>query len=157
MIGRRPVPLACAPAVDLFLAGCQGVGLALAAGVFAGASGRRGALGLVLLAAAVAGGAVLFALSLTAEDHPAWPGAVAGALLAAPAFLVARGVAEGARARQDGAGMSEALIAVAALVLAGLSLVISPIALVAAVGLSWLGIARRRGAARKYEGLRTLR
>lgn len=143
--------------MDLFLAGCQGIGLALAAGVLAGALGRRGSLGVGPLAIAVAGGAVLFALSLTAEDHPAWPGVVAGAILAAFAFVVTRGVAEGARARQEGAGMSEILIAVGALVLAGASLLVSPVALVALVALAWLAVARRRGAARKYEGLRTLR
>jgi hypothetical protein len=143
--------------VDLFLAGCQGAGLALAAGVFSGASGRRGALGALLLAAAVAGGAALFAVSLTAEDHPAWPGAAAGAILAAFAFGVARGVAAGARARQGAAGMTEALVALAALVLAGVSLLAPPIALAALAALIWLAVSRRRDAARKYEGLRTLR
>jgi hypothetical protein len=143
--------------VDLFLAGCQGTGLALAAGVFFGATGRRGALGAALLAAAVAAGALLFALSLTAEDHPAWPGALAGAIFAALAFAVVRGFSEGARARQGDGGLSEVLIALAGLALAGLSLLISPIALVALVALVWLAVARRRTAARKYEGLRTLR
>jgi hypothetical protein len=143
--------------VDLFFAGCQGAGLALAAGVFAGAFGRFGALGALLLATAVAGGAALFAVSLTAEDHPGWPGAVAGAILAAFAFAVARGVSAGARARQGAAGVTEALVALAALLLAGLSLLASPIALVALVALIWLAVSRRRDAARKYEGLRTLR
>jgi hypothetical protein len=143
--------------VDLFLAGCQGAGLALAAGVFCGATGRRGWLGALLLAVAAAGGAALFAISLTAEDHPGWPGAVAGAILAAFAFGVARGVAEGARARQGAAGLTEVMVALAALVLAGLSVLAPPIALVALAALIWLAISRRREAARKYEGLRTLR
>jgi len=143
--------------VDLFLAGCQGTGLALAAGVLAGAAGRRGALGLVMLAAAIAAGAVLFALSLTAEDHPAWPGLVVGAIFAALAFAVARGVAAGARARQGDATLSEVLIAVSALVLAGLSLLLAPVGLVALAAIAWLAVARRRSAARKYEGLRSLR
>lgn len=143
--------------MDLFLAGCQGTGLALAAGVLAGAAGRRGALGLVMLAAAIAAGAVLFALSLTAEDHPAWPGLVVGAIFAALAFAVARGVAAGARARQGDATLSEVLIAVSALVLAGLSLLLAPVGLVALAAIAWLAVARRRSAARKYEGLRSLR
>jgi hypothetical protein len=143
--------------VDLFLAGCQGAGLALAAGIFLGGAGRRGALGGVLLAVAVVGGAALFAVSLTAEDHPGWPGAVAGAILAAFAFAVSRGVAAGARARQGAAGITEALIAVAGLALAGISLLVPPASLVALAALIWLALARRRTAARKYEGLRTLR
>lgn len=143
--------------MDLFLAGSQGAGLALAAGVFAGAAGRRGALGIALLAAAVGAGAFLFGLSLEASDHPAWPGAVAGAALSAFAFAVASGVAAGARARQGGTGMSELLIALAALALAGLALVVSPVSLVALVALAWLAVGRRRSAARKYQGLRTLR
>lgn len=143
--------------MDLFLAGCQGAGLALAAGIFSGASGRRGAVGALLLAAAAVGGGALFALSITAEDHPAWPGALAGALLAAFAFAVSRGVAEGARARQGDSGMSGVLIALAALVLAALSLFLPPAALAALAALAWLAIARRRSADRKHAGLRTLR
>jgi hypothetical protein len=143
--------------VDLFLAGCQGVGLALAAGIFSGSSGRRGTIGALLLVAALIGGAVLFGLSLDGEDHPAWPGVPLGAALAALAFVVARDVAEGARSRQGGAGASEALIALAGLALAGLSLVLPPVGLVALAGLAWLAVGRRRRSERKYEGLRTLR
>lgn len=143
--------------MDLFLAGCQGVGLALAAGVFSGASGRRGAIGVFLLLAAMAGGAALFGWSLDEEDHPAWPGFIAGAACAAFAFVVIRGVAEGARARADASGMTEALIALGGLVLAGLSLLLPPVSLVAVVGLLWLSATRQRRDARKYEGLRSLR
>jgi hypothetical protein len=143
--------------MDLFLAACQGLGLALAAGVFAGASGRRGALSMVLLAAAVAGGGLLFALSLSADDHRAWPGWVAGALAAGFAFTVANDVAQGAAARPGASGATGAYIALAALALAGLSLVLSPVALAALAALLWLAASRRGRAARKYEGLRTLR
>jgi hypothetical protein len=143
--------------MDLFLAGCQGLGLALAAGAFAGASGRRGAIGSLLLAAAVIGGAVLFGASLTTEDHPAWPGWPIGALAAWFAFAVVRGVAEGAASRAEGGAATGLMIAAAALALAGLSLLIPPISLVALAGLVWLAAARRARAARKYEGLRTLR
>lgn len=143
--------------MDLFLAGCQGLGLALAAGIFSGAAGRRGVLGGLLLVAAIAGGAVLFALSIAAEDHPAWPGALAGAAAAGFAYAVARGVAEGARARQGEVGMSEALIALAGLGLAGISLLLSPLALVALAALVGLALGRRRSAGRKHAGLRTLR
>jgi hypothetical protein len=46
---------------------------------------------------------------------------------------------------------------VAALVLAGLSLLFGPVSLVAALALAWLGRARRRRASRKHQGLRVLR
>jgi hypothetical protein len=143
--------------VDLFLAGCQGLGLALGAGAFGGASGRQGIIGALLLISAMIGGGALFGWSLDQEDHPAWPGFIAGAALAAFAFVVVRAIAQGAGARMDGEGFTGAMIALAALVLAGLSLVISPIALVALGLLLWVSAGRRRKAAEKYEGLRTLR
>jgi hypothetical protein len=43
------------------------------------------------------------------------------------------------------------------LVLAGLSLLVPPVSLLAVLALVWLAAARRRRAARKYEGLRVLR
>jgi hypothetical protein len=143
--------------MDLFLAGCQGVGLAIAAGAFGGASGRRGAIGFVLLAIAVVGGAVLFGISLEEEDHPAYPGWPVGAALAALSFFVVRDLAEAAAKRADGGGFTGALIALAALVVAGLSLVLPEAGIVAFAALVWLYVGRRRRAARKYEGLRTLR
>ena len=143
--------------MDLFLAGCQGVGLALAAGIFAGASGRRGPLGLVLLLMAAIGGAALFGISLAEEDHPAYPGWPLGALLSVFAFLVVRGIAEAAARRADGGGFTAALIALAALALAGLSILLPPVGLAALAALIWLYLGRRRRAGRKYEGLRTLR
>jgi len=143
--------------MDLFLAGCQGAGLALAAGALAGAPGRRAALGFVLLAAAALGGAVLFGLSLETEDHPAYPGWPVGALLGAFAFLVVRDIAEGAGARADGVGFIGAMIALTALLVAALSLFLPPIAIAALLALCYLAASRRRHAQRKYEGLRTLR
>jgi hypothetical protein len=142
--------------MDLFLAGCQGLGLALAAGAFAGASGRDGAIGALLLGAAMIGGGALFGWSLDQEDHTAWPGFIAGAVCAALAFAVVRGIAAGALAR-GGDAYSGALIALAALVLAALSLVVSPVSLVALAALGWLWAGRSRRESRKYEGLRTLR
>ena len=144
-------------AMDLFLAGCQGLGLALAAGIFAGASGRRDAIGTALLLAAVIGGAALFGISLTQEDHPAWPGFGPGALFAWLAFTVTRDVTAGAAGREDAGATTGLIVAVTGLALAGLSLVISPISLLVLAALLWLALARRQRADRKYEGLRTLR
>jgi hypothetical protein len=143
--------------MDLFLATCQGIGLALAAGTFGGASGRRGVLGFLLAAAAAIGGAVLFGASLAAADHPAWPGWPVGAAIAVITFGIVNGVVAGAQARHEGASSIGIIVALGALVLAGLSLVVEPVALVALLAIVWLGSARRRRAQRKYEGLRVLR
>jgi hypothetical protein len=154
----------CAGRVDLFLEGCQGLGLALAAwaiaGAIAGAARLDGAPALVLALIGAVGGALLFGASLAEEDHPAWPGWVLGALVAALAFAVLSGLVARAatRAGEAGSGTTIAAITVlAALVLAGLSLLVSPVALVALVGLGWLALGRRRRDQRKYEGLRVLR
>jgi hypothetical protein len=143
--------------VDFFLAACQGAGLAVAAGALAGAPGRRGALSTILLVLALVGGAILFGASLAAEDHPAWPGWPVGAAIAWVSFAVVSDFAAGAAARADGGGFIGALIVLAALATAGLSVILQPVGLVALVAIAYLGIARRGRAARKYEGLRSLR
>ncbi len=143
--------------MDIFLAGCQGAGLALAVGAFGGASGRRGTIGAILLAAALVAGAALFGVSLAAEDHPAWPGWPVGAALAGFAFVVVRDLAEGAAQRADGGGFISALIALGALALAGFSVLLPPVAIPAFLVLVWLYLGQRRRASQKYEGLRTLR
>jgi MYXO-CTERM domain-containing protein len=158
--------------MDLFEAACQGVGLALAAGMLGGAvagsmpgGGSAGArlswpAAFVLVVAGIAA-AYLFGASLDAEDHPAWPGWVAGAALGVFAFAVIRDVVAGAAARA-GEGGSPFFIAgiasAAALVLAALSLTpASPVALVVLLALVYLALGRRRRAGEKYEGLRILR
>ena len=143
--------------MDLFLATCQGIGLSLAAGTFAGASGRRGVVGFLLAGAAAIGGGILFGASLSAEDHPAWPGWLLGAVIAVFTFGIVNGVVAGALARHEGASSIGIIVALGALVLAVASIFIEPIGLIALVAIVWLGSARRRRAQRKYEGLRVLR
>jgi hypothetical protein len=143
--------------MHFFEAACQGAGLAVACGIFAGAFGRREGIGVLLLVAAVIGGAILFGVSLGEEDHPQWPGWPVGALIAGFAFFVVSDFAAGAAARADGGGFIGALIALGALATAGLSVIWRPLGLVALLGIIYLGIARRGRQARKYEGLRTLR
>ena len=143
--------------MDFFLAACQGAGLAVGAGALTGALGRRGTLSNLLLALAVVGGAILFGASLSAEDHPAWPGWPVGAGIAWLSFAVVSDFAEGAAARAEGGGFIAALVALAALATAGLSVIVQPLGLIALAGIVYLGLARRGRAARKYEGLRSLR
>jgi hypothetical protein len=150
--------------MDLFVEGCQGLGLALAlgaiAGTLVGATAGDGPLNMVLGIGAAAGGALLFGWSLTEADHPAWPGWPAGALLGLFALATIGGVVAGARERAGEEGSASALAApllLAALALGGLSLVFGPLALVALAALVYLAVARRRRDQRKYEGLRVLR
>jgi len=142
-----------------FQATCQGIGLALAAGALGGALGRAGALGGLLAGIAAAGGGALFAVSLSAAGHPAWPGIPAGAILAVLAYLVARDVVAGASRRGESA-IAAAIAAMAglfALALAAVSLAVPPAALAGLAGIIYLALARRSRSRRKHEGLRVLR
>jgi lysylphosphatidylglycerol synthetase-like protein (DUF2156 family) len=144
--------------MGLFLAICQGVGLAIAAGTFAGASGRRDAVGVLLAIAAAAGGAILFALSMSNRDHPATVGVPLGIILAVIAYGVVSSVVAGAQARVRGASSIGMIVAAVALVLAVVTAFVwEPFGLLLLLGLLWLASARQRRAQRKYEGLRSLR
>ena len=147
--------------MDLFLAGCQGLGLGLAAGALGGSLGVRDVPGTALALAAGVAGAVLYGASLTPEDHPAWPGWVAGGLVALLSYVVIRDIALGARARagEGGAGGVSAFLVLYALALAGLSLLgpAAMVSLLAFAGTLWLYAGRRRKAAEKHAGLRSLR
>jgi hypothetical protein len=143
--------------MSLFYATCQGIGLAVAAGTFAGASGRRGTVGALLAVPSAIGGGILFAVSLSNRDHPAWPGVPLGILIALLAFGVVSAVVAGAQARAKGASSIGLLVAAVALIVAVLSVFVEPVGLVAFLALLWLASARRRRAQRKYEGLRVLR
>lgn len=147
--------------MDLLEAGCQGLGLALAAGTILGGFRRRDQPLWIPAAVAAITGAALFGLSLTPEDHPAWPGWVVGAPAAVLAMVTAASVADAAKARAgEGGGAGVGLwIALYALALAGLSL-LGPVALISVPALLatiWLYATRRRAASEKYEGLRSLR
>ncbi len=71
--------------------------------------------------------------------------------------MVADLVAAARRREGGGAGGIGLIVVVAATVLAGLSILFGPLALIALAGLLWLGAGRRRRSQRKYEGLRILR
>lgn len=144
--------------MSLFLAICQGVGLAIAAGMFAGASGRRDAIGVLLAIAAAAGGAILFAVSMSNRDHPAIVGVPLGIIFAVIAYGIVSSVVAGAQARVRGASSIGMIVAVTSLVLAVITAFVwEPFGLLLLLGLLWLASARRRRAQQKYEGLRSLR
>jgi hypothetical protein len=144
--------------MSLFYAVCQGIGLSIAAGAFAGASGRRGTIGAVLAAVAAIGGGILFAISLSNRDFAAWPGVPLGIVIAVLAFGIVSAVVAGAQARASNASSIGLIVAVAAILIAVLTAFVwEPLALLFAAALLWLASARRRRAQRKYEGLRVLR
>jgi hypothetical protein len=155
--------------VDFFLAACQGFGLALAVGMLTGAiagavaardgAGPPASVLAVLAGVGLVAGAILFGASLSAEDHPAWPGWPTGALAALLSFSVISGVVRGAATRMQGASPATQVtyLAVAAAVLAGLSVFLPPVGLIALAAIGWLAVARRQRATRKHEGLRVLR
>ncbi|HEV7774644.1 MAG TPA: hypothetical protein VGO48_15290 [Conexibacter sp.] len=114
--------------------------------------------------AAVAGiglalGALLFGGALQDHHYAFGIGLAAGIVCAALAEAAARGFFESTRRRLD----REAAVALpfyaegAGLVLAGLSVLVPPVALVALAFLVWLLLQQRRRAGQKYAGLRILR
>jgi hypothetical protein len=144
--------------VDAFLAICQALGIGIAVGSLAGAGGLDGGArgGMTLLAAAV--GLAAGALSASADDQSLVAGALPGLLGAAVACAVISGVVAGAARRGGGgSGALGFMVSIAALLVAGLSILLPPLALPLFLGLLWLAAARRRRAQRKYEGLRVLR
>jgi len=147
--------------MDLAEAGAQGLALSVASGALFGAAGLRENPGVALAVVAAVLGAFLYGISLTPEDHPAWPGWVVGAPVAALAYFTLRDVATvaGARAGEGGAGGVAFLIGLGALALAGISLIgpLAYIGLVALLATIYLAIARRRRSAEKHAGLRSLR
>jgi hypothetical protein len=144
--------------MDYFLAICQALGIALAVGALVGAGGRggRAAVWLALLAGAAGGAAG--GLSMSADDQPIAGGiavgAVGGWLAATAVSALVSGAARRAGGGARGVGF---IVALAAAVLAVLSIVVPPGSLAAVLALGWLALARRRRGQRKYEGLRSLR
>jgi hypothetical protein len=151
----------------MLLAICQGLGLAIAAGLILGVVFPP----IMPTWGAVAGAAPLGVLAagaaLNGADEALWPALPVGVIGAGLAAIVTRDVASGAaRRQQDGLpGAAEAqvpsgvtlIVVLAAVVIAAVSLVLKPFSLVVLVALAWLWISRRRRAERKHEGLRVLR
>ena len=104
-------------------------------------------------------GALLFAGSLAAGGHEAWPGLVAGVACAALAWIAVGGLLERARGRLDPGAASLLPIYAdgAAIVLAALAVFVEPAGYLALAAFVFLLAGGRGDADRKYAGLRILR
>lgn len=120
---------------------------------------ERSPLARLLMAIALALGALLFAGALAQDHYATWPGLIGGVLCAVIALLATRPLLARAAARLKGSD-AMALPAYAegvALALAVLSVLAPPVGVVAVLLLVWLIAAGRRRGAQKYAGLRILR
>ncbi|MGA9371763.1 MAG: hypothetical protein WBV53_07930 [Solirubrobacterales bacterium] len=151
----------------MLLAILQGLGLAIAVGLIIGVVVPP----IMPAWGAVAGAAPLGVLAagaaLNGSGEALWPALPVGLLGAGFAAIVTRDVVAGAVRRQQGGlatqpqaqapGGLAAIVILAAVVIAGVSLVLKPFSLLVLVALLWLWLSRRRQAERKHEGLRVLR
>jgi hypothetical protein len=150
----------------MFLAVCQGLGLAIAAGLILGVVFPPVMPTWGAIAGAAPIGVLAAGAAINGADEPLWPALPVGVIGAGLAAMVMRDVAEGAIRRQrdqvTGADVQAPsgvtlIVVLAAVVVAALSLFLEPVSLVVLLVLSWLWISRRRRAERKHEGLRVLR
>jgi hypothetical protein len=150
----------------MFLAICQGLGLAIAAGLILGVvfPPIMPTWGAVVGASPI--GVLAAGAALNGADEAVWPALPVGVIGAGLAAVVTRDVAAGAvrRQRDQVTGVQvqapsgiTVIVVLAAVIVAGVSLVVEPFSLVALLGLIVLWVTRRRQAERKHEGLRVLR
>jgi hypothetical protein len=113
----------------------------------------------LLLAIAVALGALEAAGSLADRDHPILAGIVAGAAAATLGFFAARSLFGRVRRRldPDAQGALPVYGEGAALLAAGASILFPPLAILVLAALAWLLLGGRRRESEKYAGLRILR
>jgi len=142
--------------MDSFFILCLGAGLGVAVGSLAAATGRVPSLLSLLGAIAVLAGLVVAAAVASLGDDSIALAALGGLLGAAIAVAVLGGFVIAASRRATGAGGLAVWVGVFALIVAGLTLLLPPLALLAVAALVWLGLARRRREPRKYKGLRSL-
>ena len=149
----------------MLLAICQGLGLAIAAGLILGVVFPPIMPGWGAVVGAAPLGVIAAGAALHGADVALWPALPIGVIGAGLAAVVSRDVAAGAARRQQGglgaepqaAGGVTVIVVVAAIVVAAVSLVLKPFSLLVFAALIWLWISRRRQAERKHEGLRVLR
>jgi len=150
----------------MFLAVCQGLGLAIAAGLILGVVFPPIMPTWGVLAGVAPLGILAAGAALNGADEALWPAIPVGLIGAGFAAAVMRDVASGAVRRQrdqlTGTDVQApsgviVIVVVAAVVIGVVSLVLSPFSLVVLAALAWLAISRRQRAQRKHEGLRVLR
>jgi hypothetical protein len=120
---------------------------------------ERGPWGGVVAGFSLGLGALLFGGALADDGYAFGPGLIGGIACAALAHAAMRGLFSRTRARLDEqAGRALSLYADGAgLLLAGLTVLVPPISLLALAFIAWLVIGRRRRDGRKFAGLRILR
>ncbi|MDO8211468.1 DUF4126 family protein [Conexibacter sp. CPCC 206217] len=120
---------------------------------------EAGPLGAAVGGIALGLGALFFAGALADDNYAWWPGIVAGLACAALAAATARIFFRRTRARldRDAAVALPVYAEAAGVVVAGLSVLLPPLSLVALVFLGWLLLGQRRREGQKYAGLRVLR
>jgi hypothetical protein len=124
-----------------------------------GDGGARDPAALVLAAAALVLGALLFAGSLAEGNHESWPGLVAGVACAGLGYVAVATLFARARRRLEGgaAGLLSVYADGVALALAGLAIALPPVGILALVAFAAVLARSRSGRDSKYEGLRVLR
>jgi hypothetical protein len=125
-------------------------------------SGTNRVLELGAASIGLALGALLFAGSLAEGGSEAWPGIFAGVACGALAWAAVGGLLERTRGRlaaQSGgsAGLLTIYAELAALLLAGLAILLPPVSFLALAAFVFLLVRGRREGERKYAGLRVLR
>jgi hypothetical protein len=113
----------------------------------------------VLICIALVLGMLQASASIADHSEDWWPGLIVGAAAAALGFAAARSLFSRVRARLDKDAQSALPLFAegAALLGAGASILLPPLALVVVGALAWLLIGGRRRAGEKYAGLRILR
>ena len=112
-----------------------------------------------LLAIALLLGMLQACASIADRSGDWWPGLIAGAAAAGLGFAAARSLFTRVRARLDNEAQSALPLFAegAALLGAGLSILLPPLAILVVAALVWLLVGGRRRAGEKYAGLRILR
>jgi hypothetical protein len=137
---------------------CLLIGIGIAIGMLAGTTGTHGsARGRMTILAAVIGLIAGVLLAGTADVETVFS-AIFALLAAVFACVVVSDVVSSASRREgSGAGALAFLVSLAALIVVGIAILVSPAILLVIVAVAWLGVSRRRRAQRKHAGLRVLR
>jgi len=145
------------PGISAFETICLATGIGIAIGMIAGTTGLEGsARGRMVVLSAFIG--LLFGYLLTSvfDGSSVVIGAIICGFFSGFACAVTSGVIAGAT-RRGGTAALAFLTVIAAVLIAAISVLFSPAAIVPAAGLVWLAIGRRKRADRKHAGLRVLR